>query len=550
MGEPSLTSVLDCLHRVVGPTAQGEVSDAELLERFVRTGDQAAFELLVWRHGPMVLALCRRLLRHEQDAEDALQATFLVLVRKAGSITKKQSLASWLYKVAYRIACRARLRTPVLTNHAALTDTQGTPAAETEVMWRDLRDKLDGEISQLPETYRRPLILCYLEGKTHDEAARMLGCPKGTLASQVARARDRLHRRLTRRGWEFPAAALTALIAEKALAVPIPAELVHATLRSALAYASGQAAVIASVKAVGMAEGALRVMWYGKLKIIGGVLLAAVVSATGIAFVARDLWAAGKTEQAQAAPKPTPKPADPELAFDAKLASEGKLVVVGTVVAEDDKTPLEGVEVTASAGIGSLFTTGTTRTDQAGKFRLIFRPGISVAGQKVAGVAVVSAYKPGWRGWSYDRPTQFILTDEPLSAAQKKENTGYTNLTPGKPSRLTFHMLREASLRIRMVDGAGKPMANVRVWLTGDKLPPGAGAIADGRTDAGGAFAVKDVPRSRYRLVIEDRDAGRMLELGSVEFRDPAQYTAVVTVREWTEQTTDVSLKVTRGPDR
>jgi hypothetical protein len=111
-------------------------------------------------------------------------------------------------------------------------------------------------------------------------------------------------------------------------------------------------------------------------------------------------------------------------------------------------------------------------------------------------------------------------------------------------------MLREASLRIRMVDGAGKPMANVRVWLTGDKLPPGAGAIADGRTDAGGAFAVKDVPRSRYRLVIEDRDAGRMLELGSVEFRDPAQYTAVVTVREWTEQTTDVSLKVTRSPDR
>jgi hypothetical protein len=119
MAKNSLSFLLRYLHRMADTADGGEVSDPELLERFARTRDEAVFELLVWRHGPMVLGLCQRLLRQEQDAEDAFQATFLALARKAGTIGKRHALASWLYTVAYRVACRARKKTPLVCHHPA-----------------------------------------------------------------------------------------------------------------------------------------------------------------------------------------------------------------------------------------------------------------------------------------------------------------------------------------------------------------------------------------------------------------------------------------------
>src|SRR5262245_53862403 len=158
---------------------EGGLSDAELLERVVSQRDTAAFEVLVWRHGALVLGVCRRLLRHEQDAEDAFQAAFLILLRKAGSIGKRQSLGSWLYKVAYRVSLRARAR------RRARREQPGgdVPAREAtpELIWRDLRPVLDEEVDGLPEKYRTPFILCYLEGLTNEEAGRQIGCPRGTV---------------------------------------------------------------------------------------------------------------------------------------------------------------------------------------------------------------------------------------------------------------------------------------------------------------------------------------------------------------------------------
>src|SRR5438309_1170838 len=149
----SLSSVLQHLHRMVGPCGPDEVSDGELVGRFARQRDDAAFELLVWRHGPMVLGLCQRLLRQEQDAEDVFQATFLTLARKAGSIGKRDALASWLYKVAYRIACRVRGRAAVV-NYTNGLDELAAEERQAEVIWRELRSVLDQVIGSLQGAYR------------------------------------------------------------------------------------------------------------------------------------------------------------------------------------------------------------------------------------------------------------------------------------------------------------------------------------------------------------------------------------------------------------
>jgi RNA polymerase sigma factor (sigma-70 family) len=176
-------------------------TDRGLLGRFLRLRDESAFAALVRRHGPTVLGVCRRVLRHVQDAEDPFQATFLTLARKADSIGQRASLGSWLFKVAYRIAFRARRRRAArggrevpLAEGLALREAGPGPAEA--LAWREIRPLLDAEIRRLPEKYQAAFVLCCLEGKTNDQAAEQLGCPKGTVLSRLARARERLRRRL------------------------------------------------------------------------------------------------------------------------------------------------------------------------------------------------------------------------------------------------------------------------------------------------------------------------------------------------------------------
>src|SRR5262249_37665794 len=160
---------------------------AELLERFVADRDETAFELLVWRHERLVLGVCRRLLRDAHDAEDAFQATFLTLVRRAGSIGRGQALASWLYRVPHRIALRARAaggrRAARETHGADLAAVPGGDDPRGGAERRDLETLLEEEVGRLPEKYRGPVVLCYLEGKTYDEAGRQLGCSRGTVST-------------------------------------------------------------------------------------------------------------------------------------------------------------------------------------------------------------------------------------------------------------------------------------------------------------------------------------------------------------------------------
>src|SRR6516225_4994305 len=164
------------------------VGDGQLLERFVQERDESAFELLLWRHGAMVLNVCRRLVPRDEDAEDAFQATFLALVKKARSIRQRDGLAGWLYRVAYRAALAARARAKRIAGHEKPAPVPELPAAEDQA-WNDLRPILDEEVGRLPERLRLPLILCYLEGQTNEEAARQLGCPIGTVFSRLSKGR-------------------------------------------------------------------------------------------------------------------------------------------------------------------------------------------------------------------------------------------------------------------------------------------------------------------------------------------------------------------------
>lgn len=270
--------------RIRAGGSESPLSDAQLVERFAMVRDEAAFELLVWRHGAMVIGLCRRLLRHEQDAEDAFQATFLTLARKAESIRKREATASWLYKVAYRIALSIRQSKTARAVHErpALADL---PTATTEVAeYRELRPMLDEEVQRLPEKYRAAFVLCHLEGKTNDEAAELLGCPKGTVLSRLSRAREQLRGRLTRRGVTISALAGGAVFTDLATATPVSAALVNPTVKAGLAIAAGQPIQAAASPAVAaLAEGAIRTMFLSQLRKVAAFVLAATLLVAGAA---------------------------------------------------------------------------------------------------------------------------------------------------------------------------------------------------------------------------------------------------------------------------
>jgi RNA polymerase sigma factor (sigma-70 family) len=257
------------LRRMLGPRYASGLTDAQLLERFVAERDEAAFEVLMWRHGPKVLGVCRRVLGHDQDAEDAFQATFLVLVRKAGSIGNRQSVGSWLYRVAYRVALRAKvLATKRTARQRRITDVPAAEAA-SDLIGSELWSVLDEEVNRFPEKYRAAFVLCYLDGKTNEQAAQELGCPKGTILSRLAWARERLRARLTRRGIALSAGILTASLTPNTVQAVVSAALVDSTLKAVLLVQTGKVTLgVLSGQAIALSTGVLRTMLWTKVKII------------------------------------------------------------------------------------------------------------------------------------------------------------------------------------------------------------------------------------------------------------------------------------------
>jgi RNA polymerase sigma factor (sigma-70 family) len=292
-------SVLQFLRRVVAPP--GDTTDAELLGRFVRQRDEAAFKALLHRHGPAVLGVCRRVLHNEHDAEDAFQATFLVLSRKAGTLGKPQLLGNWLYGVACRIALKARAENAERRRKETQAVRVPVESAVPAVVWADLRPVLDEEVSRLPDRYRAPFVLCYLQGKTNEEAAQMLGCPKGTVLSRLATAREKLRSRLVRRGITLTAGVLVAALSA-GVASALPPLPVGPTVRAALVVAAGQpVAGVVSARVARWAEGVMRAMLLSQVKVAAAVLVALGMVTAGAGVLTNRVGSAPETNPAQQA---------------------------------------------------------------------------------------------------------------------------------------------------------------------------------------------------------------------------------------------------------
>jgi RND family efflux transporter MFP subunit len=265
-------SLLRFIRSVVGAGGPGDNADELLLHRFAVCHDQAAFAALVARHGPMVLGVCCRALRDAADVEDAFQATFLVLARKARSLARPNLLAHWLHGVARRTAQKAKVRTARRHARQGPLVEIATPDTTTPATWADVRPVLDEEIARLPERYRVPFILCYLEGRTNGDAARLMGCPEGTIASRLAWARQRLRCRLTRRGVTPSAGPWAAILSGKATMTPA---LAGCTAEAAAMLARGALANgPVGAKAGFLAAEVLKQMFWTKARIVAGLLLA------------------------------------------------------------------------------------------------------------------------------------------------------------------------------------------------------------------------------------------------------------------------------------
>ncbi|HLN28755.1 MAG TPA: sigma-70 family RNA polymerase sigma factor [Gemmataceae bacterium] len=287
MGQDTLNDVLRHLRRLCEAEDTRDLHDSELLKRFLERHEETAFAILVGRHGPMVLGVCQRILHDSHAAEDAFQATFLVLVRRSAAIRKRGSVGSWLHGVAQRIALRARAQSAAQRDRIRRFDP--IPRADTldELSWQELRTVLDEEIGALAEKYRAPVVLCCLEGKSYDQAARELGWPKSSLANRLTQARGVLRKRLVQRGIFLSAATLAAGLTERVTGAALPALLTIHTVKAATLYSAGKitAGVSVSSQAITLAEEVMKGMFGFKAKIAAGFLTALILA--GGAVLAR-----------------------------------------------------------------------------------------------------------------------------------------------------------------------------------------------------------------------------------------------------------------------
>ena len=328
-----LTGIIHNLCRVAHRDGAG-MTDGQLLNAFVRQRDADALAALVHRHGPMVWGVCRRLLRSHQDAEDAFQATFLVLVHKAAAVRDKEAVANWLWGVAHQTA--VRMRATMAKRHGReqpMTDV-AEPAAKEDDPGDDILPLLDRELSRLPDKYRVLIVLCDLEGKTRKEVALRLGCPEGTVAGRLARARTMLANRLRKHGLAMTSAALAETLSQELASACVPASLVISTTKAVTLTASGQAmAGLISSEVAALTQGVLKTMLLTKLK----VATMAAFAMLGVAGLGAGLLTHGMASPRQGGDRVTKTP------DGAKVPAEGKAKKGGEAKKVAPKTEADAI---------------------------------------------------------------------------------------------------------------------------------------------------------------------------------------------------------------
>jgi RNA polymerase sigma factor (sigma-70 family) len=449
MANGQLNTVLRHLHTLTEAAQAGDLSDAELLERFTLRQEETAFAALVKRHGGLVLSVCRRVLGNVHDAEDAFQATFLILVRKASSL-RRAVLAGWLHKVALRVALRARANAHSRRRHEQRVPDMPPKDFLATVVWRDLQPVLDEEVQGLPDVCREAFVLCYLEGKTYEQTAQQLGCRPGTISRRLARARELLRGRLTRRGLVLPIGVLATALSYQGAPAAAPASLIASTIKTAVQSAAGAAGAIPA-RVAALTEGGLQAMTASKTKVVLALLIAAGLAFAGAVALA---WSAPTAEGNPAqTSSPAPQAGNPKAPplrqgpVGAKEPADATKdwVVVGQVVSADSK-PVAGAHLGLLAWVrlpprsahqaSTLRALADGETDRDGKFRLVV---------------------PGAASTKYLRVF--------LQARAAGHGMGESTIPDERSAEVKVELPKERILRGRLVDLQGQPAAGIKIRL-------------------------------------------------------------------------------------
>jgi RNA polymerase sigma factor (sigma-70 family) len=443
-------SFLSRLRELVARKGATQLPDRELLDHFVCRHEERAFEVLVERHGPLVLGVCRRLLHNCHDAEDAFQATFWALARKAGSIQKHDSLAGWLHQVAYRVSLRARERSATRAQHErqVVPPPAGDPLAE--VSGRELLAVVDEELQHLPAQNRTALVLCYLEGKTRDEAAQALGWSVGTLRRRLEQGKDRLRSRLARRGLALPAALLAAGLAHATAVMPL---LAATTARVASQVALGKAATgLTSTQVAALAEAVLKAMFAAKVKwACAGLIVTALV------FLGAGAWAYYLLARADGKRNP-----QGQLASAVRPKDPATMPPPGNQQ-EKPRTPLKTLSVSGHV----LDTDGKAVEDV--QVAVVAWPSRRERAGELSGPApeVLAFARAGTRGafqLDVPRPSSTDYAKLVLLVRRDGYALGWQWLNPdAAKTELTVKLAREQVICGRLVDSRDQPAASVKV---------------------------------------------------------------------------------------
>jgi RNA polymerase sigma factor (sigma-70 family) len=439
------------MRHLKGLAADRQRTDRQLLEDFSACRDESAFTALLSRHGPMVLRVCRRVLRHEQDAEDAFQATFLVLARHTASIRKHEALASWLYGVAYRTATEVKRKAARRRNHEAKLRGRTPPAAPSPT-WDDVQAVLDEEVQRLPGPFRAAFVCCVLDGQTVSVAASAQGVKECTLSWRLARARQRLRQQLARRGIELSAVLAALAVAQGAGKAAIPAALAGATIRFGLSVAAGGPAAVIPSHVAALAAGATRAMFLTKTKIAAVVLLAAVLFAAGTCVLTCQGLAAQGRGPAPAAESKQPGPGkDPGAREGAGAADMGSLTLSGQVLDPEGK-PFAGAKLylldNAAAGKPPAVR-AVTAADGHFRFAVAERD-----------VRLNYGYADSWQA------VFLVATAEGHGAAVSKVGK------PGGAEERTLRVVKDdVPIRGRVIDLEGRPVAGATIRVDSLRLP-------------------------------------------------------------------------------
>ncbi|MDR3621508.1 MAG: sigma-70 family RNA polymerase sigma factor [Paludisphaera borealis] len=432
----------------------GGLNDGQLLSRFLASGDETAFSILVERHGPVVMRVCRSILGPMHDPQDAFQATFLVLVKRARSLQDHASVGPWLVGVSYRIATRAKIdafRRSIRERRAAesRTDAISTITSPSCEVWPELYE----ELGRLPGKFRDPLVLCYLEGHTAEQAAERLGCPRGTILSRMARAKERLKDQLTRRGVTVSDAALIAGLSPASASAPLPIGLAAVTTRAAVKLA--QHASLAGIVTL------------ARSTVVASILIVAAFATFGLTLAAKPRPEDPTPPQAAAVP---PQVAKPPASKEVPKPGPTKLLTVET---RDLTTgsPVPGIEIKLNViGTDQKWLKATSDENGLARFQLSLPGEIKY----LQPFASREGFVPLGLNWNSD----------PSSSL---------------PDRFLLQLEKATTIKGRVIDDGGRPIASATVVIDASKRYPGspqwvAVSYEKVQTDADGRWSFTGVP--------------------------------------------------------